>query len=159
MVSILWRCRQGTGSWGTGRARPLRAGMQGAMPRSARASPNQSALAIVLEPVADDGSMASVREKHLSLRQRRQKRPCPDMVAGLTGQEDHADRATPGGDVELGVQAALGAPDRTSPLVAAAPFFPRGLEAARCAFRCPRQWFLDQWRTTASTSIIGVSVS
>ncbi len=39
------------------------------------------------------------------------------------------------------------------------PFLPRRLEAVRRAFRCPRQWLSDQWRTTGSAAIIRASVS
>ena len=41
----------------------------------------------------------------------------------------------------------------------APPFFTAKLEAVRCVFACPRQWFSDQWRITGSTSIITISVS
>ena len=90
--------------------RHFRDGMQGWIFRSINALRNQSALAIVFEPMADNGSIAPVCQQVFCRRQRRQQCPRADVVRGLARRQEHADR-TPVSirhRVQLGVQPALG---------------------------------------------------
>ena len=59
------------------------------------------------------------------------------VVAHLACDHEEAERAALNicDGMQLGVHAALGATDQTSPLVARTPFFDRGLVVVRCAFR------------------------
>src|SRR5690606_38307729 len=74
-----------------------------------------------------------IRQQVLCGRQAAQKRPRADVIAALAGGEEHphgaAERIRNG--VQLGVQAALRAPDQAAP----PPFLSPRLEAVRCALR------------------------
>ncbi len=107
--------------------------MQDLMPLSRRASLNQSALAIVLEPMADDGSIALVAQQPVRTGQAAQEGQRPGVVAHLAGCQEEPDRPSfgVGHSVQLGVQPALRAPDEPT----APPFLARRLEAVRCALR------------------------
>ena len=110
------------------------------------------------EPV---GVVAAVGDQSLGLGQRGQHRLRAQVVAAVARAQEHAEGPSlgVGHDVQLGVQAPLGAADEAALPGAWPPFWPRRLAAVRCALRCPRLWSSDQWRTTGSTSIITVSVS
>ncbi len=116
-----------------GCSRPRRPGRQMRRPRPFSSSRSQSALATVLGPMADDGSIALVAQQVLRLGQAGQENQSTSGVAHLAGREEEgqgpafavADR------VELGVPAAFRASDGPRPRP---PF--RRLAAVRCAFRC-----------------------
>ncbi len=100
--------------------RPLRDGMQAALPRVARAWRNQSA-------------SSRDREQHRSRRHRLEHESGSLIVAHLAFGEQHDARAVPviADGVRLGVQATSGAPDTSGK----SPFFSR-LAAVLWAFRC-----------------------
>ena len=86
------------------------------------------------EPV---GVISPVSEQPICLWQAAQQRRRAGVITDLACRHEEPDRATIGvGDgVQLGVHAALGSTDQTTPLVAGSPFFDRRLVAVRCVLR------------------------
>ena len=106
--------------------------MQMRSPRAFSSSRSQSALAIVLEPVADDGSIASVAQDALGGWQIGEEHQGPAGVAHLAWRQEEGQRppSSIADHVQLGVQPALGSADALirPPLLS-------GLATVRCDFR------------------------